>query len=436
MLGALVTFIFLYSYGSSHALYLWFGSVMVVSLWRIHLIRNYYKVGPLPEDRYSWCIKYTQWSAVSGAVWGLLAFHPTAGLPEIIMAAPVIVIAVVAVVTIPAYSFFMLTYSSFLCALMLVALIGFEFTERQNIIYITSLYFVLIGFFLSTSKTFVNNQIKTITIDNERKRLLKQTQDQNRELELLNNNLRFKQNIIDQEMILAKNVFSNLTSINEKKTSAISIWNKPMGDFSGDLIQVMSGTGNEYYVMHCDFTGHGLPAALGAIPCASMFQTMAKKNLPLEIIVMELNNKLFHLLPTGYFCCAALVRIFLEDNKMTCWNGGLPDILVVNEKGKITDKFKSSSLPLGIKENMEQPVIEEVLLNLNDCFYIYSDGLIEAYDSESRIWGQKNLEITISTPFNKQTRLEKLQKTIQDHMRETDMHDDISVIEYNHIKAA
>ena len=209
-----------------------------------------------------------------------------------------------------------------------------------------------------------------------------------------------------------------------------------MGDFSGDLIQVMSGTGNEYYVMHCDFTGHGLPAALGAIPCASMFQTMAKKNLPLEIIVMELNNKLFHLLPTGYFCCAALVRIFLEDNKMTCWNGGLPDILVVNEKGKITDKFKSSSLPLGIKENMEQPVIEEVLLNLNDCFYIYSDGLIEAYDSESRIWGQKNLEITISTPFNKQTRLEKLQKTIQDHMRETDMHDDISVIEYNHIKAA
>ena len=65
MLGALVTFIFLYSYGSSHALYLWFGSVMVVSLWRIHLIRNYYKVGPLPEDRYSWCIKYTQWSAVS-----------------------------------------------------------------------------------------------------------------------------------------------------------------------------------------------------------------------------------------------------------------------------------------------------------------------------------------------------------------------------------
>lgn len=435
MLGATVTFIFLYNYSSSFALYLWFGLVTVVSLWRIHIVKDYYQTDPPPEDRYSWFVRYTLWSTLSGIVWGILAFHPTAGLPLIIMDAPLIIIAIVAVVVLPVYSFFMLTYVSFLCVLLIVALIGFEYTERQNIMYIASLYLVLTVLFLSTARKFCNNQINMLTIDNERKQLFEQMQEQNRELETLNNNLSSKQSIIDQEMVLAKNVFSNLTSINEKKIEAISIWNKPMRNFSGDLIQVISGSGNEYYIMHCDFTGHGMPAALGAIPCSSIFQAMAEKSMPLETIVTELNSKLFNLLPTGYFCCAVLVRIFLEENRMTCWNGGLPEVIVVNEAGNITTKFKSTSFPLAIKEDMEQPIIEEVTLNSNDCVYVYSDGLIEAYNPANEMWGQQNLETVISIPLKKKNRLKNLQEILRNYMGEADMHDDISIIEYNHIKA-
>ena len=85
-----------------------------------------------------------------------------------------------------------------------------------------------------------------------------------------------------------------------------------MGSLSGDLTQTGRGPDGQIYVLLADFTGHGLPAALGALPASSVFLAMAHKGLSVEGIAAELNRKLYQLLPIGYFCCAVVVELAAE----------------------------------------------------------------------------------------------------------------------------
>ncbi|MFT4797529.1 MAG: serine phosphatase RsbU (regulator of sigma subunit) [Candidatus Azotimanducaceae bacterium] len=48
-----------------------------------------------------------------------------------------------------------------------------------------------------------------------------------------------------------------------------------MGGFSGDLILSAPTSRETLFVMLGDFTGHGLPAALGALPVSQQFQVLA-----------------------------------------------------------------------------------------------------------------------------------------------------------------
>jgi serine phosphatase RsbU (regulator of sigma subunit) len=59
------------------------------------------------------------------------------------------------------------------------------------------------------------------------------------------------------------------------------------------------------YVMLGDFTGHGLPAAIGAMPTAEIFYGMAKKGFSAQDILREVNKKLKSILPPNFFTLAA-----------------------------------------------------------------------------------------------------------------------------------
>ena len=96
------------------------------------------------------------------------------------------------------------------------------------------------------------------------------------------------------------------------------------------------------YTLLADLTGHGIAAAMGAAPVASIFRATAQRGLPVEEIVTELNNRLEQLLPSGFFCCATVIQN--DQGKTTVCNAGLPEILIANNNGEIVDRVKSCLL--------------------------------------------------------------------------------------------
>src|SRR5690625_7779697 len=74
-----------------------------------------------------------------------------------------------------------------------------------------------------------------------------------------------------------------------------------------------------------DFTGHGLPAAVGAMPLAATFYGMVPQGFAMTDILREMNTKLKSILPVGIFCCATLADINYRKPQIRLRNRGLPE---------------------------------------------------------------------------------------------------------------
>jgi len=262
--------------------------------------------------------------------------------------------------------------------------------------------------------------IRDVTERKKAEKILKQTVDE----------LRSKQEQLKDEEEIARHVFENITASNNDALAELSSWCVPMGIFSGDLMLSTRLPSGALRIILCDFTGHGLPAALGAVPVSSINHAMAQKGLPLDILMDELNNKLKDLLPTGIFCCIAGIDIDANRTHAHVWNAGLPEILLVNKNGEIKQRLSSTHLPLGITTyQRDEMQLEDMSLDTGDCIYIYSDGLTEAENEAGVMFGQDRFEQLLNEESKADGRLDTIKNHVSTYMGKAAATDDISLVE-------
>lgn len=204
---------------------------------------------------------------------------------------------------------------------------------------------------------------------------------------------------IANEQRLAENIMNTAISQRKDELENVSSVVEPAEVFSGDLVLQAKVKDNAWMVMICDFTGHGLPAAVGTVPVTETFYAMAAKNLPPESILNEINFKLKHFLPTNMFMGCILFFYSASDHMLKIWNGGMPSVLLKTaSSGEGLQKFDSTDLPLGIIDKTQQEfLMQEVSLQQGDVVIAYSDGLIEAENDAGEQLGLQRLESIIST---------------------------------------
>ena len=109
-----------------------------------------------------------------------------------------------------------------------------------------------------------------------------------------------------QEQKVAKAVFDNVAHSGCLNSPNIKYMLSPMAMFNGDVLLAALKPSGGMHVLLGDFTGHGLPAAIGAMPMAEIFYFMTIKGFTITDIVCEINMKLKSILPVGVFCCASM----------------------------------------------------------------------------------------------------------------------------------
>ena len=161
---------------------------------------------------------------------------------------------------------------------------------------------------------------------------------------------------------------------------------------SGDIICSAIDPSGNHIILIGDNTGHGLPAAIGSMITCETFYSMVDKGFDIQIIIEEINKKLFYLLPTDRFLCACIIEIDFEYRTMKVWNSGLPSVLICNDKGDLKEKLPSVSLPFGIMLlDINDVVPIRVNLEQGDRVYIYTDGLTEIFDENAEMYGENRL---------------------------------------------
>ena len=195
-----------------------------------------------------------------------------------------------------------------------------------------------------------------------------------------------------QEQLVAKKVYDNVAHMGCLDQHNIKHVLSPMSVFNGDVLLSARKPSGGLILFLGDFTGHGLPAAIGAMPLSEIFYSMVAKGFGTESILHEINLKLKSILPVGFFCCAAMIDISYAKKRAKVWNGGLPDLLLRRENGDIVP-IASDFLPLGILAAEKFDATSSVHeMNLNDRLYIWSDGIVELRNAEGEQFGLERLQ--------------------------------------------
>lgn len=196
-----------------------------------------------------------------------------------------------------------------------------------------------------------------------------------------------------REQKVAKKIFSRVVHEGCLDIPCIRYLLSPLSVFNGDLLLAARTPSGGINVLLGDATGHGLPAAIGAVPISDIFYAMSETGATVDEIVLELNHKLKSILPPEFFFCASILNISSDFRLMTVWHGALPDMIVYSAADRvISHKIRSANFPLGVVSNDTlQTKLTVVELHKGDRIFLYSDGITEARNIEQQEFGEVRL---------------------------------------------
>ncbi len=233
-----------------------------------------------------------------------------------------------------------------------------------------------------------------------------------------------------QEQTVAKQVFDNIAHTGCLDASNVKHYLSPKAVFNGDVLVAAMRPSGSMMVLLGDFTGHGLPAAIGAMPLASTFYGMVRKGFSMTDILREINQKLKSILPVGVFCCAAIIDMNFRRRRLKVWNGGLPDCFIYRYASKTIESIRSTHLPVGVLSNKEfKDDCVHIELSINDRFFMWSDGIHEARNASGEMFGEARLKDVFDENRDPKSLFEDILFSVQCFVGKGERGDDLSLVE-------
>jgi len=230
---------------------------------------------------------------------------------------------------------------------------------------------------------------------------------------------------------IAEQVFSNAVLADNVAFDHIHSLSRPADIFSGDILLTCFSPSNDLNILLGDFTGHGLAAALGALPVSEVFRSMSMKGFSPAQILSTINEKLSNMLPTGMFLATLYVTIDHELEHIIVCNCGMPDLLILDgSNNSIKQRIISSSLPLGIDHNLVlQDKMEVCFIKPGDHILLATDGVSEARNTSGELFGQARIDEIVKTQNNGSFVLDTITKQLEEFCGNAPQDDDITAAE-------
>jgi len=236
------------------------------------------------------------------------------------------------------------------------------------------------------------------------------------------------------EQRVAKAVFDQVAHSGCLGAGNIRYLQSPYALFNGDLLLAAASPGGDLHVLLGDFTGHGLPAAVGAMPLADVFYGMTAKGYGLAETLREMNAKLKRILPPDMFCCATLINVSVNRRVLEVWNGGMPDGYLLKQNGERVP-VPSRALPLGIlSPERFEPKTQVYPIEEGDRIFLLSDGVIETTNHEETLFGAERLEVVLDRNTDRDRLFEDIREALQGFHGET--RDDVSMVQVKVVDSA
>jgi DNA-binding response OmpR family regulator len=240
-----------------------------------------------------------------------------------------------------------------------------------------------------------------------------------------------------QEQTVAKQVFDNVAHSGCLNASNVRYFLSSLAVFNGDVVVAGIRPNGNMMVLLGDFTGHGLPAAIGAMPLASTFYGMVHKGFSMADVLREINKKLKSILPIGLFCCATMIDFNFRRKRIKVWNGGLPAGMIYRPADGSVTPMRSTHLPLGVlPEKSFKDDVQFYDLDEGDRIFMWSDGIHEARNPDGEMFGEERLLELLCHSREPATIFNEILAGVKNFIGSGEQDDDLSMIEIKMVPPA
>ena len=238
----------------------------------------------------------------------------------------------------------------------------------------------------------------------------------------------FQDQLLNEQRV-AEKVFHTIVRSGRSGEQGVRCVNSAKSIFNGDLFLTAKRATGELHFLIADFTGHGLSAAIGALPVSDIFQSMTSNGCSVADIAEVMNAKLKRILPGDMFCAACIGSVDAIERRLTLWNGGLPPVFIVDGNNRIRERLPPAHLALGILDEQKfDRSVQVFALEPRDRIFACTDGLIDAPIATGGRFTQDGYEACFEAPVPSNMQFDWIIDSVRE-IGEGNQNDDLTLIE-------
>ena len=170
----------------------------------------------------------------------------------------------------------------------------------------------------------------------------------------------------------------------------LSAWNRIANMVGGDVYDFVPLPDGRLAVLFGDASGHGMAAGLVMAVAHAGFRTQLETDPSPEAVVPSMNRLLCRAGgPRSFFSCVYILAS--PDGSFRITVSGHPQVLRMDQRGIVLERYGKGSYPLGIRSTLDWP-IDESSLEPGESLVLYSDGLTEARNAAEEEFGDERIE--------------------------------------------
>jgi serine phosphatase RsbU (regulator of sigma subunit) len=166
----------------------------------------------------------------------------------------------------------------------------------------------------------------------------------------------------------------------------------PAMQVGGDYFDLIQISDSKLFVIVGDVSGKGLSASLYMTKLQTMVKLSCMDNKSPKEILVDINRRIYEELDKSWFVTITLALFDLERRTLKfCRAGHMPILLASN--GTV-QSYRTQGLGVGIEKGIifEKSLIEEeVSLKPGQIFAFFTDGITEAMNERSELFGDDKL---------------------------------------------
>lgn len=204
---------------------------------------------------------------------------------------------------------------------------------------------------------------------------------------------------------------------------------KPAKEVGGDLYDYFFMDDDNVCLTLGDVSDKGVPAALFMVITRTLIKTTAEHERSPAKIMSHINNILEADNPRSMFVTLVIGVLNIRTGVLTYVSGGHNHPILIRKDGEVSYRTDKSGPMVGVIGGFDYLELSVDLLP-GDSFFLYTDGVTEAMDSEQRLFSDEQLLETVTNgPLDDlEKTIENVMDKVSDHVKSAPQSDDIAML--------